>query len=157
MSTVEKQDIVNAILERAAEQVGDITGPVLERFYQECPEAHQLFKLLFPLDPCRLEAEMVEQSLYCIMHWYTSPDEIEIILLESVPHHAQTLNISATVFKSLLHATTEVIRSTIPANHQTQIDVWDEAFTRLEAIIEKACGYIHMDKQEGVRSVGAGR
>jgi len=41
----------------------------------------------------RLEGEMMEQPLYCRMTWFECPGEVTGLLMTSVPHHKQTLEV----------------------------------------------------------------
>ena len=95
MDSATKLQIVEAILERTASAVGDITESVMAEFYRIAPEVQDVFKQHRPVDTGWLEAGMVEQALYCFMDWYKSPGEIKMTLLGSVPHHVETLNVSA--------------------------------------------------------------
>ena len=90
--TVDEQALLDAILERAAEELGDITPLVLDRFYARFPEARDRFEALWPGNAGALEGDMVERALYCIMMWIEARSEIEIMLRESVPQLASALS-----------------------------------------------------------------
>lgn len=66
-------DLLNAILERGAEQLGDITPLVMERFYRRFPEARETFRTLGAAYGAQLEGEMIERTLHCLMNWLESP------------------------------------------------------------------------------------
>ncbi|HPU15403.1 MAG TPA: hypothetical protein PK808_04910, partial [Polymorphobacter sp.] len=91
MTVATKSEILESILLRAADVVGDITAPVMARFYRDHADARACFDRLGNDDAAKLEAEMVETVLYCVMTWIERPSEIEIILNNTVPHHAETL------------------------------------------------------------------
>ena len=121
----DKLAVVEKILERAAEKAGDITGPAMTRFYERCPEGRQLFaEHSRRLD--RLEGLMVEQSIYCLMQWFASPMEIEILLQDTVPHHKHTLKIPTSAYCDLLIAAADTIGDTIPEGNTREQGVWNE-------------------------------
>ena len=51
--------IIEAGLERAADQLGDVTAPVMAEFYARFPAARASFSHHMPGNPASLEAEMV--------------------------------------------------------------------------------------------------
>ena len=109
-----KKALLDRSLERAAEALGDITGPVYDLYYARHPEAREDFAYHDPGGRAQLEGTMVEQALYCLMEWFDSPGEIEIILLTTIPHHIETLGVSIEQFTRLLAAVCEVLNGTIP-------------------------------------------
>jgi len=58
-----KKAALEVSLERAAEQLGDITPHVYETYYRRFREAKADFDYHFPGDSHPLEGEMVEQAL----------------------------------------------------------------------------------------------
>ena len=79
---------------------------------------------------------MVEQSLYCLMRWFSSPIEIEILLADTVPHHEKTLDISRKAYSDFLAATAEIIGGSIPEANADELAVWEELSSQLAAAIE---------------------
>lgn len=79
---------------------------------------------------------MIENTLYCLMHWFSSPGEIEILLLGSVPHHHDTLHIPADWYVDLIEATADVIAETIPAENTAELAVWNELRSDLRGVID---------------------
>ena len=132
----DKSALIEGILMRAAEQVGDITPAAMALFYQRCPEARQLFEHHGGGRVYNLEGEMVEMALYCLMHWFDSPGEIEILLQGSVPHHNDTLKVPPEAYRGLLQATAEVIRDTIPPDRPDELAVWREVGEDLAGLID---------------------
>jgi hypothetical protein len=130
MEPKEKLAIVEEILDRAAVNIGDITDPTMAAFYVRCPAGRELFAH-YAQNMRHLEGVMVEQSVYCLMRWFRSPSEIEIILGETVPHHKDTLKIPTNAFKDLLVATAEIIGGSIPAENATEKAVWNELCKQL--------------------------
>jgi len=116
MDKNQKRELLDASLERAAEQLGDITPHVMERYYAKLPGARERFEHFQPDNRQRLEGQMVEQVLYCLMEWYECPGEIEFILLNTIPHHIDTLGIAPEHFAELLLLVCDTIAGTIPVD-----------------------------------------
>lgn len=141
MDQTHKIGLVDIILERAAETAGDITQAVMTDFYNKHPKAKAHFLHHFPANTEKLEANMVEQALYCLMDWYQSPNAVEILLQGSVPHHMETLNIPADIYNGLLQSTARVVSDTIPSENRLEIEVWNEARNRLQDVISESSQY----------------
>ena len=116
--------LVETALERAGEQLGDITPLVMARFSARCPEALASFVHHWPHDPERLAAEMVDNALYCVMTWFERRSEIEILIQSSVPHHTDSLGIPAHWYAELLGTTVDVLAETCPAEVQDEAAMW---------------------------------
>lgn len=110
-----KQAQLDNLLEHVADQLGDITPLVMDRFYRDYPEARVLFVDLACGYPERLEASMVESALYCVMTWFERPAEIHIILAEAVPHH-ELLGVPVAQFIGLQVAVIDTIVSALPSD-----------------------------------------
>lgn len=136
-----KRAALEASLERAAQQLGDITPHVYEAYYRRCPEAKADFEYHFPGDDHPLEGQMVEQALYCLMEWFDSPGEVEIVLLTTVPHHIQTLHIEPRHFSELIVAVCETIVATIPPENADELAVWKELLGELMALCDASAKY----------------
>ena len=137
MNNNEKLAVLEEILCRAAEQLGDITPIVLERFFARSPGSKALFDHHGGQNSKRVQADMVESVLYCLMVWFERRTEIEIMFGHTVPHH-EMLNISPDDFAGLLASTMEVIEQTIPASNTTQQAVWAELKTDLLALVSSS-------------------
>jgi hypothetical protein len=131
-------EILDAILVRAADTIGDITAPVMARFYRDHADARASFESLSNDGAAKLEAEMVETILYCVMTWIIRPSEIEIILTNTVPHHDQTLEIRPGWFDGLFDAVNVVIAGTIPADAQAEQQLWAKITDDLRAAVADA-------------------
>jgi hypothetical protein len=106
------QALLEQILERAAEVLGDITPATLELYYARYPLARQAFVEHGCGYTQRLELEMVDSALYCLMIWFVRPLEVDIIYSDAVPHH-ELLNIPAAFFAGLQEALVDVIDQTL--------------------------------------------
>lgn len=133
-----KYRIVETALERAAEQLGDVTPLVIGRFLARCPDAEASFAQHWPHNPERLKAEMVDNALYCIMTWFERRAEIEIILYTSVPHHVETLKIPAQWYRELLGATVDVLAGTCPEAAADEAALWVELRAALTGLVDAA-------------------
>jgi hypothetical protein len=136
MRIEEKKHLLEASLERAAEQTGDVTGAAMARYYGAYPDARHAFETLWPGNRSQLEGEMVERALYCLMYWLECPGEIEILLNGSVLHHNDTLHVPPEWYGGLIDATAEVIVATIPAQNALELRLWDELRSDLRGVIE---------------------
>ena len=115
MQKAEKVALTEISLMRAVEILGDLTEPVMARFYSQHPQAQSVFVHHACGNRARLEAMMIENVLYCIMRWFDQPEEIKIILYSSVPHHTETLKVKADWYEALLAAGVDLIAGTVPA------------------------------------------
>ena len=141
METAEKKALLEASLMRAAEQLGDITAPVFAHYYARCPQAPAMFRHHDPHGRDQLEGTMVEQALYCLMHWFDSPGEIEIILITTIPHHIETLGISGELFSGLLESVCDTITATIPPGEDSERAVWRELSDTLLGICTESASH----------------
>lgn len=102
-------------LEHAADAVGDIVPPAIALFYTRFPDALASFEHHALVDQrARLEREMVDNALYCLMIWPMRKSEIQGLLYSSIPHHHHTLHVSAMWYQGLIDAVTDVIASSLP-------------------------------------------
>ena len=141
MSSTGKTAVVDNILSRAAEQVGDITRSAVDIYYDRFPQARALFEKHAVGAKQNLEGEMVERALYCLMYWFDSPGEVEILLMGSVPDHSDTLKVAPELYQGFLVATTEVIAATIPPENIEELSVWQELCNELEKLIVQSGQY----------------
>ncbi|MCW1383296.1 hypothetical protein OLX02_10720 [Novosphingobium sp. KCTC 2891] len=128
--------LLEAGLERAAEQLGDITPQAMALLESRHPGAAAQFAALAADGRAEaLTGMMVEQTLYCIMQWLESRSEIEIILWGSVPHHAETLGIDPILFAGLFAATCDVI--TAAMTDADELALWARLKTDLVGLTER--------------------
>jgi hypothetical protein len=137
LSTADKAALVEIGLCRAADLLGDITAPALERFYRRYPEALASFDAHAVGDRMKLEGDMVENTLYCLMTWFVHPGEIEMILLHSVPHHNHTLEVRPEWYGGFIEAVIAVILETGPESAE-EAAVWHEICCALRELVERS-------------------
>jgi hypothetical protein len=116
-------DLLDRILQRAADRLGDLRPDVMARFYARFPEAPALFETESAGHREVLEGQMVEQTLYCLMTWVERPVEVRIVLQSTVPHHEAALHASDRLFTGFLDAVVETIAGTIPAEAGAERDL----------------------------------
>ncbi|WP_074205803.1 hypothetical protein [Parasphingorhabdus marina] len=138
MNTTSKMTVLENILERAATQLGDVTEPVMAQYYSDHPNAQQSFREHGLGNTRKLEAEMVESVLYCIMNWLERPQEIRIMFGSTVPHHEDTLRVSSDWFTGLVDAGIAVIDETIPASENEERQVLQEIHAGLTSVVKEA-------------------
>jgi hypothetical protein len=144
VNTAERVSLLEQSLHRAAEQIGDITGPVMTRYYQRHPEAMAAFDAHALGNRPALEGDMVERVLYCLMQWLESPGEIEMLLTGSVIHHNDTLQIPPTWFEELVKAPADIIVETIPPENSAEIAVWKDLRQDLHKLIEESSHQVYV-------------
>lgn len=120
----ERLGLIERGLERAAERLGDITPLVMAQFYARFPDARASFVHHAAWHPERLEAEMVDNALYCAMTWFERRSEIEIIFDQSVPHHQHTLKIPPEWYGGLIGAVLDVLEPTVPGDEVEERAAW---------------------------------
>ncbi len=128
-----EQEEIDQLFSELADDMGDIVPPVMERFYEACPEGKALFADHAGADLQQLEGSMVEQALFCLLSWYEAPDEIEIVLKYSLPHHVHTLNVPYTVFRTFFLALFEEVDA-----HVQKVKVESGAWTDLKSKLLEA-------------------
>lgn len=112
--------LLETVLTRAAEQLGDLTAPAVQLFYRRFPEALAAFEHHGLGKRERLEAEMVETALYSVMTWVERPIEVSIMLHGSVPHHRNTLHVRPEWYSGLLNSLIDLLAGTIPAGRANE-------------------------------------
>lgn len=141
MNTAEKAALVENILTRAGELIGDVTPAVMEIYYRQHPEALAAFEAHGLGKRSHLDGMMIENSLHCLMHWLQSPGEVEILLSGSVPHHRDTLQVTPQLYSDFLETTAEVIARTIPPKNTTEATVWNEVRGELHDVVKQSSGF----------------
>lgn len=128
--------LVEAALEHAAEVLGDVTPLVMAEFFARYPEAEASFAHHAPHNPAKLEAEMVENALYCLMTWCERRSEVEIILQTSAPHHNDTLKVPYGWYSGLILATADVLARA--SRDEDERALWRGLREELEAAVAAA-------------------
>lgn len=138
MNREAKAALVERVLTRASEQLDDVAETAITSFYRRFPEARASFETHGLGRRGQLEGLMIENSLHCLMYWFESPGEVEILLEGSVPHHTDTLDVPPQWYAELLDATAGVIATTIPASEVSEGELWQQLRQALRAIVERS-------------------
>lgn len=128
---------IEARLERYALAHGDPTAPVMAAFYARYPAARASFAHHAPLDPAKLEAEMVGNTLYYLMTIHQSPVEARIYFDSSVPHHRVALDVPPDWYRAFIELTIDVIEGAVPAQDAAEADAWRAARAELVGLVER--------------------
>ncbi|MEN9925333.1 hypothetical protein [Novosphingobium sp.] len=133
---LERQQVVEAGLERAAEILGDVTAPVMAEFYSRYPEAQASFLHHSPTNPGSLEAEMVGNALYYVMTWFEHPAEARIAFDSSVPHHRVALGVPPDWYRGFIEAFLDVVEP-VAAVSDSEKAVWRDLRENLVGLVER--------------------
>lgn len=137
-----KRALVERGLERAGEAIGDITAPLMARFYAAFPDAEASFDHHGLGRRALLEAEMAGNVVYYLMTWFERPEEIRIILYDSIPHHAETLKVGADWYGGMIWAGIDLIEATLPEDAADERAAWAEMRAGMAEAIAKARSFI---------------
>lgn len=131
-------ELIDSILERVGDTLGDITAQVMARYYAAMPQAIERFEFHQPVRREKLEGEMVEQALYCLMRWHSDRSEIEIILSTTVPHHLFALDIPLALFTGMMDAVCETVAVTIPESETDELRCWQDMQRDIRLLMEES-------------------
>ncbi len=131
-------ELVEATLTRAAELLGDITPRTIEELYRRFPEMEASFEHHGLGKKTQLEADMVKNSLYCLMDWNADPSGVEVVLANSVPHHHYTLNVPPAWYAGLLQVTADVIGDPIPDEASEERRAWETLTEQLRNVLKES-------------------
>ncbi len=128
-----RQQRLFGIFERAAEELGDITQPVMQRAYADCPEALACFERHGLGEKLQdLEAVMVEQTLYCVLAWEENPGAARITLETTIPHHAETLEVPLPFFWSIFEALFDELAERVIGDRADELQDWQALHGEIE-------------------------
>lgn len=130
--------LLDRILLRAAESLGDLAPAAIELFYSRHGEARAAFERHGLGKREQLEADMVETALYCLMTWVERPGEVAIMLYGSVPHHSNTLHVRPEWYRCLLDSVIDLVAATIPPEAAQETALIDEIRACLQGAIDEA-------------------
>jgi hypothetical protein len=108
-ATIDREALVREGLERLAEERGDITAEVLERYYAAQPDARQSFERHGLNDIAGLEARMVSESVYLLLRWVEEPNAVKIDQATTIVHHNDTLDIGPRWYMGLVDAVLDIL------------------------------------------------
>jgi hypothetical protein len=132
-----RQAAIEARLERAAEAIGDLTEPVMAEYYRRFPAARASFAHHSPHNPGKLEAEMVGNTLFYVMSWYTDPIAAQIYFDSSVPHHRVALDVPPDWFRGMIEVLIDVIEAAVPPLNSGEVAAWKDVRNSLVGLVER--------------------
>ena len=109
----DRLEVVHRGLERLAEERGDITQEVLERYYSDQPGARESFRQHGLNDVHGLEARMVEESVYLLLRWVEDPPATKIDQATTIVHHNDTLAVGPRWYMCLIDAVLAILLETV--------------------------------------------
>ena len=108
-ATIDRQALVRESLVRLADERGDITAEVLERYYRAQPDARGSFERHGLNDLPGLEARMVSESVYLLLRWVEEPVAARIDQATTIVHHNDTLDIGPRWYMGLIDAVLDIL------------------------------------------------
>ena len=134
--SVERVALAHASLARLADQRGDVTVPVLERYYAVMPDARRSFIDHGLGDVAGLEARMVAESFYLLLRWVEEPSATRIDQATTIVHHNDTLAIGPRWYMGLVDAALEVLLETVPPEAVDEQAMWQELRREIALFID---------------------
>jgi hypothetical protein len=128
--------LAQASLGRLADQRGDVTAPVLERYYAVMPDARRSFVDHGLGDVAGLEARMVAESFYLLLRWAEEPSATRIDQATTIVHHNDALAIGPRWYMGLVDAALEVLLETVPAEAVDEQAMWQELRSEIARFID---------------------
>ncbi|GGD95032.1 hypothetical protein GCM10011515_13550 [Tsuneonella deserti] len=101
--------VVRESLEELAQERGDITAEVLDRYYAAQPDARASFARHGLGDVAGLEARMVSESIYLLLRWVEEPSAARIDQATTIVHHNDTLDIGPRRYMGLIDAVIDIL------------------------------------------------
>lgn len=123
-------------MERLVEQVGDITGPVLDIYYARHPGTRQSFVHHGMGDTAELEGRMVTATAFMLLQWASDPYSTRIEQGTTIVHHNDTLVIGPQWYVGLVDAVLQVLHETIPPEADDERSVWQEVRREIVQFVE---------------------
>jgi hypothetical protein len=111
-------------LTRLAEEHGDVTEAVLERFYRTHPEARASFEHHGLGRTRDLEGRMITESLYLLLQWVEDQPTARIDQGTAIIHHNDTLLIPPHWYLGLVDAALGEMLATLPAEAEDERTLW---------------------------------
>ena len=121
---------------RLAEQKGDITAPVLERYYRHMPDARTSFIHHGLGNQAELEGRMVAETVFLLLRWAENPAIAKIEQGTTIVHHQDTLVIGPHLYIGLIDAVLGELLETIPPGAQDERELWLTIRAEIAGFIE---------------------
>ena len=136
MNKATDAELIYRCLEFAAEKIGDLHLPVLEKYHLRLPGAKA--ELERHGNSEELEHSMVEQALYCLMTWFERPAEVQIVLQDTVPHHINTLKVPMRYLEELMNVLIDVVAEALPVTAEAEITTLQKLREEIQLTLQEA-------------------
>ena len=136
MSKPSDAELIDRCLEFAAEKIGDLHPPVLQKYYDRLPDVKAEWARHG--NSKDLEHSMVEQALYCMMTWFERRNEVEIVLRDTVPHHLDTLHIPMPYLAELFHVLIDVVKEALPVTAEAEASTLNKLNEEIQQLLQEA-------------------
>ncbi len=137
MNPTQDINLIEEALGLAAENLGDITKPVMENYYAKYPQVRATFTELSLNKAKEMEGEMVTQTIYSLMAIIQNPIVTKIMLQEAIVNHLY-LKISLEHFNGLIDSTTDVIIGVLDNGLSDNIAALNHVRHRLKDVVAMA-------------------
>lgn len=141
--------LAESSFERLAEIRGDITSPVLERYYSANPGARESFKHHGLDNVPELEGRMVSETIFLLMQWAADARVMKIEQGTTICHHQDTLEVGPRWYLGLIDAVLEELFSTIPLSETHEREMWF-------SVREEIANFIDSVRPEFIRADNGG-
>lgn len=135
---IQELELIEEAFGVAAEELGDITRPVMENYYAKYPQVRATFAELSLGKAREMEGEMVTQTVYSLMAIVQEPIITKIMLREAIVNHLY-LKISLEDFNGLIDSTVDVIVSVLDGDLSDNISALNRVRNSLKAVV--SAGY----------------
>ena len=122
--------LLDAIVERAAEQLGDVHPQILAYFFAQHPEAKQVFTHHGGAHQTSMQHAMVDWGLYCLFCWLEHTPEAKNVLTDAARQH-KSKHIDLEITHALMTSIFFIIGQSICDESSAERQLWN----RLEAEI----------------------
>ena len=118
------QALVEISFTRLAEQRGDVTADVIDRYYRHFPGVEESFAHHGMSDVAELEGRMVTATIFMLMQWVENPNATKIEQGTTIVHHQDVLVIGPLWYAGLVDVVLAVLLETVPDDCPNEHAFW---------------------------------
>jgi hypothetical protein len=134
-ATIDREALVRESLKRLADERGDITAEVLDRYYRAQPDARGSFERHGLNDIPGLEARMVSESVYLLLRWVEEPVAARIDQATTIVHHNDALDIGPRWYMGLIDAVLDILLEAAEERPE-ELATWQAIRTEIARFID---------------------
>ena len=82
-----EMQLLETILERAAEELGDVHPQIIRYFFSQCPEAEEVFTQHGGIHRIAMQNAMIDWGMYCLLCWLDNVGEAKNALTDAAHRH----------------------------------------------------------------------